>query len=188
MLESGISPEGKPQTCFDGDLSLKWALTKFGDPLSVLEIAALSNNTLILQKLVRPSFLDSQLAGRALAITILENNAVVIPPLLDWTNINAPPASRDGCTALEGAANHGRTGMLHPFLDYGASVLGVDGEQQYENAVEMAEQNGHHAASRLLRALREQKEAEASASAVFDLESAVETDAIAEWKNWVCFD
>ncbi|KAL3454222.1 ankyrin [Aspergillus insuetus] len=267
MLESGISPEGRPQTCFDGDLSSKWALTNFGDPLSVLEIAALSNNASILQKLVRSSFFDSQLAGRALAIAILENNDVVITPLLDcridinqeirygfkgwaavkdqrrpitltllarndldinhpatgiggrtalqWAvengdaelvslllnhgahvdappaedsggtalqiaaikgyigiarrlidlgaNINAPPAPRNGCTALEGAATHGRTDLLHLLLDCGALVIGPHGEQQYQNAVGMAEQNGHHAASRLLRAFREQKEAEANA-------------------------
>jgi ankyrin repeat protein len=311
MLESGISPEGKPQTCFDGDLSSAWALNKFGDPLSVLEIAAVRNNASILRKLVRSSSFHSQLAGRALAIAILENNDIVVPPLLDcridvnqeirydferwikahletnrypslsitpiqaavkdqrrsitltllvrndldinhpatgirgrtalqWAvengdaelvsllinhganvnappaeemgatalqiaamkgylgiarrlidlgaNINAPPARSNGHTALEGAANHGRMDMLHLLLDCGASVIGAHGEQQYQNAVGMAEQSGHHAASRLLRAFREQKEAEASASAVFDLESADETDSSVEWKNWVCFD
>ncbi|KAL5340256.1 hypothetical protein BJX70DRAFT_397022 [Aspergillus crustosus] len=83
MLDSGISPQGKPQTCCDGGLSSTWALSRFGDPKSVLEIAALRNNASILQKLVRPSFFDPKLAGRALAIAILEKNDLVVPLLLD---------------------------------------------------------------------------------------------------------
>lgn len=68
-------------------------------------------------------------------------------------DINANSAMFDGRTALEGAAEHGRIDMLHLLHKEGALISG-DGEQQYQRAVSFAERNGHMAAARLLRSLK----------------------------------
>lgn len=68
-------------------------------------------------------------------------------------DINANGALFDGRTALEGAAEHGRIDMLHLLHKEGALLSG-DGEQQYQRAVGFAERNGHMAAARLLRSLK----------------------------------
>ncbi|KAL4913625.1 hypothetical protein BDW62DRAFT_205397 [Aspergillus aurantiobrunneus] len=86
--------------------------------------------------------------------------------ILDHTrcNINSGPAASGGATALkmayirvfqwtnrsEGAAEHGRIDMLQMLLDKGASVTGVDGQRRFNRAIMFAEENGHHAAARLL--------------------------------------
>jgi ankyrin repeat protein len=74
-----------------------------------------------------------------LANLLLENGA----------DVNAPPAKIAGRTALEGAAEHGRIDMLQLLLSAGAEIIGP-GSEQYENARELALENGHVSARRLL--------------------------------------
>jgi ankyrin repeat protein len=64
-------------------------------------------------------------------------------------DVNAPAAEIDGRTALEGAAEHGRIDMVQLLLNSGANIF-QDGQEQYENAVRRASENGHHAVRRLL--------------------------------------
>lgn len=74
-----------------------------------------------------------------IALLLLENGA----------EVNAPSAKVGGRTALEGAAEHGRIDMLQFLLNARAHVTGPGGEQ-YERARELASENGHTAARRLL--------------------------------------
>jgi ankyrin repeat protein len=64
-------------------------------------------------------------------------------------DVNAPPAKIGGRTALEGAAEHGRIDMLQLLLSAGAQITGT-GLAQYNRARELALENGHRAACRLL--------------------------------------
>lgn len=64
-------------------------------------------------------------------------------------DVNAVAAEGAGRTALEGAAEHGRIDMLQYLLNNGASIEGA-GRDQYENAIDLAEVNGHLSASNLL--------------------------------------
>jgi ankyrin repeat protein len=64
-------------------------------------------------------------------------------------DVNAPPAKIGGRTALEAAAEHGRIDMLQLLLGAGAEISGT-GEEQYESARELALENGHVSARRLL--------------------------------------
>lgn len=62
-------------------------------------------------------------------------------------DVNAPPAIKMGRTALEGAAEHGRLDMVQLLLN-----AGVECERGgYDDAVELAVQNGHWAVVDLLR-------------------------------------
>lgn len=65
-------------------------------------------------------------------------------------DVNAVAAETEGRTALEGAAEHGRIDMLQYLLNNGASIEGA-GRDQYENAIDLAEKNGHLSASNLLK-------------------------------------
>ncbi|EXJ75204.1 uncharacterized protein A1O5_01900 [Cladophialophora psammophila CBS 110553] len=71
--------------------------------------------------------------------------------LAKGANINASPAKIGGRTALEGAAEHGRIDMLQFLLDAGVQLIG-QGSEQYARARELASENGHIAARRLLEA------------------------------------
>jgi ankyrin repeat protein len=64
-------------------------------------------------------------------------------------DVNAAAAEVDGRTALEGAAEHGRVDMVQLLFNAGASIS-EDGRSQYESAMRMASENGHHATRRLL--------------------------------------
>jgi ankyrin repeat protein len=64
-------------------------------------------------------------------------------------DVNAPAAEVGGRTALEGAAEHGRIDMVQLLLNSRANIF-EDGQEQYENAVRRASENGHHALRRLL--------------------------------------
>jgi ankyrin repeat protein len=64
-------------------------------------------------------------------------------------DVNAPAAEISGRTALEGAAEHGRIDMVQLLLNSRANIF-EDGQEQYENAVRRASENGHHAVRRLL--------------------------------------
>lgn len=64
-------------------------------------------------------------------------------------DVNAHSAIIGGKTALEGAAEHGRIDMLQLLLNNGAQVIGT-GVKQYKRARELAIENGHRAACRLL--------------------------------------
>lgn len=65
-------------------------------------------------------------------------------------DVNAVAAEKEGRTALEGAAEHGRIDMLQYLLNNGASIEGA-GRDQCENAIDLAEKNGHLSASNLLK-------------------------------------
>ncbi|OJJ70060.1 hypothetical protein ASPBRDRAFT_56797 [Aspergillus brasiliensis CBS 101740] len=69
-------------------------------------------------------------------------------------NVNADGARDNGRTALEGAAEHGRIDMLQLLHEAGACIDG-EGERQYHNAINLADNNGHHAAARLLRTFKQ---------------------------------
>ena len=64
-------------------------------------------------------------------------------------DVNAPPARIGGRTALEGAAEHGRIDMLQLLLSAGAQITGT-GLRQYNRARELALENHHRVAFRLL--------------------------------------
>jgi ankyrin repeat protein len=64
-------------------------------------------------------------------------------------DVNARSAIIGGRTALEGAAEHGRIDMLQLLLNVGALVIET-GVKQYNRARELALENGHCAACRLL--------------------------------------
>jgi ankyrin repeat protein len=64
-------------------------------------------------------------------------------------DVNASPAKIGGRTALEGAAEHGRIDMLQLLLSSGAQIIGA-GVSQYDRARELALENGHRAAWKLL--------------------------------------
>ncbi|GKZ27378.1 hypothetical protein AbraCBS73388_004485 [Aspergillus brasiliensis] len=69
-------------------------------------------------------------------------------------DVNADGARDNGRTALEGAAEHGRIDMLQLLHEAGACIDG-EGERQYHNAINLADNNGHHAAARLLRTFKQ---------------------------------
>lgn len=69
-------------------------------------------------------------------------------------SVNEPPARIDGRTALQGAAKYGLIEMLHMLLHEGALVVG-DGEENYKEAMRLAEKNGHYSAARILRSFRD---------------------------------
>jgi ankyrin repeat protein len=64
-------------------------------------------------------------------------------------DVNAPSARIGGRTALEGAAEHGRIDMLQLLLSAGSRITGT-GIRQYNRARELALENRHRAAFRLL--------------------------------------
>jgi len=64
-------------------------------------------------------------------------------------DVNARSAIIGGRTALEGAAEHGRIDMLQLLLNNGALVIET-GVKQYNRARELALENGHRAACKLL--------------------------------------
>ncbi len=63
---------------------------------------------------------------------------------------NAPPAKVNGRFALEGATEHGRLDMVQLLLNAGAGT-GESGKRQVENAIELADENGHFPICDLLR-------------------------------------
>ncbi|OQD86547.1 hypothetical protein PENANT_c007G00022 [Penicillium antarcticum] len=91
----------------------------------------------------------------ALQISCLKGYMGITRRLLDLgADVNEAPAKHNGRTALQGAAEYGRIDILHMLLNEGALVIG-EGEMQYRKAVELAEQNGHNAAARMLRSWRD---------------------------------
>jgi ankyrin repeat protein len=70
--------------------------------------------------------------------------------------MDALPATVGGRTALEGAAEHGRIDMLGVLLNAGAQTVG-SGAEQFENAKELASNNGHFAARRLLESVHDSR-------------------------------
>ncbi|PYH79081.1 ankyrin [Aspergillus uvarum CBS 121591] len=90
----------------------------------------------------------------ALQIAAIQGYIGIARKLLDLgADINQGPACENGRTALMGAAEHGRIDMLHMLLDEGALVVG-EYEEEYYEAVELAEGQGHYAAARLLKSFK----------------------------------
>ncbi|BCS03655.1 uncharacterized protein AKAW2_70533S [Aspergillus luchuensis] len=86
----------------------------------------------------------------ALQIAAIRGFIGIAQRLLDLgADVNAKPAVKDGRTALMGAAEHGRIDMLHLLLDRGALIVG-EHRFYFDEAVRLAKNNGHYAASRLL--------------------------------------
>ncbi|KAL4987804.1 hypothetical protein BDW68DRAFT_160195 [Aspergillus falconensis] len=72
--------------------------------------------------------------GRATALqtTAIRGYLKIAQRLTDLNaDIIAAPAETEGRTALEGAEEHGRIGILHMLLDSGASVTGDHGGSSY---------------------------------------------------------
>jgi ankyrin repeat protein len=67
---------------------------------------------------------------------------------------NGSGCGNNGHTALEGAAAYGRLDVVQLLLDGGAQIRD-SGEEQYRNAVRFAEQRGHWAVVKLLKAAKE---------------------------------
>ncbi|CAG8169590.1 unnamed protein product [Penicillium olsonii] len=94
----------------------------------------------------------------ALQLAAIKGFVGIARKLLDLgADANQAPAIENGRTALGGAAEHGRIDMLQMLLNGGALVLG-EYEDQYFTAVKLAENQGHHAAARLLRSFKESVE------------------------------
>lgn len=67
-------------------------------------------------------------------------------------DVNAKPAMFDGRFAFEGATEHGRIDMMLFLFKNGADLLGDD-QLQYRGAVQLAQENAHHAALKLAQDL-----------------------------------
>jgi ankyrin repeat protein len=65
--------------------------------------------------------------------------------------VNARPAVKEGRTAIEGAAEHGRLDMVQLLLNAGAKG-DVTGKTGFKRAIELAEKNRHFAIAQVLRA------------------------------------
>jgi ankyrin repeat protein len=70
-------------------------------------------------------------------------------------NVNAPGARIGGRTAIEGAAEHGRVGVLELLLECGGVKIVGDGEDQYQRALTFADKNGHRKAKFMLEQAKE---------------------------------
>jgi ankyrin repeat protein len=64
--------------------------------------------------------------------------------------VNGRPALRDGRTAIEGAAEHGRLDTVQLLLNYGATG-GVVWGKGLKKAKDLAEENGHTEIAKMLR-------------------------------------
>jgi len=69
-------------------------------------------------------------------------------------DVNALGSPRKGRTALEGAAEHGRIDIMQLLLHHGAKTTD-DGRRQFIRSIALAENQGHMAASKMLRAYGE---------------------------------
>ncbi|KAL4878099.1 ankyrin repeat-containing domain protein [Aspergillus karnatakaensis] len=93
----------------------------------------------------------------ALQLAAIKGYCGIARKLIDLgANVNARGAEEEGYgrTALEGAAEHGRIDMLHLLLQEHASVFDDGGGEQCREAVELAKDNGHYAAAKLIESLR----------------------------------
>jgi ankyrin repeat protein len=66
-------------------------------------------------------------------------------------DVNARLAIKEGRTAIEGAAEHGRLDIVQLLLNAGAKGV-VIRKTGFEMAIELAEKNRHFAIAQLLRA------------------------------------
>jgi ankyrin repeat protein len=64
--------------------------------------------------------------------------------------VNGRPAIKEGRTAIEGAAEHGRLDTVQLLLNYGAKGDVVRGKG-FKTAIELAEKSGHSEIVKLLR-------------------------------------
>ncbi len=65
-------------------------------------------------------------------------------------NVNESPSPEEGCSAIEGAAEHGRLDMVQLLLNAGATGIAIHGVG-FPRAVQLAEKNGHFAVASLLK-------------------------------------
>ncbi|KAF2802280.1 ankyrin [Mytilinidion resinicola] len=127
----------------------------FGFTRTPLQLAAEVGNIDIIQDLLNCSAdvnaaPHDRCGATALQFAAIGGHVGIAKLLLNhWAGVNAPPAKIGGRTALEASAEHGRLDMLQFLIDSGAGLID-QGQEQYERAVELAKENGHMAASRLL--------------------------------------
>ncbi|OGE51855.1 hypothetical protein PENARI_c012G01603 [Penicillium arizonense] len=89
--------------------------------------------------------------GTALQFAAIKGYIGIARKLLaKGADVNAKKSLRNGRTALEGAAEHGRIDMLQLLLNEGASIEG-NGRHQYIRAIKLAEDNAEFGAAKLLR-------------------------------------
>jgi ankyrin repeat protein len=77
--------------------------------------------------------------------------------LAKGANMNSRPAIKEGRTAIEGAAEHGRLDMVQSLLNYGVIGDGMRGTG-YKRAVDLAEENGHIEIANLLKSTQQSME------------------------------
>ena len=71
--------------------------------------------------------------------------------------MNGRPAIKEGRTAIEGAAEHGRLDTVQLLLNYGAKEDAVQGKG-FERAIALAQKNGHSEIANLLRSAQRDME------------------------------
>ncbi|KAL2824304.1 ankyrin [Aspergillus cavernicola] len=150
--------------------------------MSPLQAAMREQRVSIALRLINHPDIDINYLGEGpfrrtpLQCAVDKGNMELVNIVLDHgVDVNGPPATVAGATALqlaaihgflliaqklinknvdvnaaEGAAEHGRIDMLQFLLGSGASIEGDEGERQYQRAVELAKKNGHNAAAKLL--------------------------------------
>lgn len=98
--------------------------------------------------------------GTALQLTSAKGYIGVAVKLLKaGADVNAAVSKFNGNTALEAAAANGRISMVQLLVDAGATIVG-EGSEQYDKAVQLADEAGFLAVRELLKCLRAEREAE----------------------------
>jgi ankyrin repeat protein len=96
--------------------------------------------------------------GTPLQLTAIGGYVGIAELLLEHgANVNYPPAEGYGRTAFEGAAEWGRVDMMSLLVSRGLNfdlVVNVNGQTQYERAMELAERRGYMAIKRFVERLR----------------------------------
>jgi ankyrin repeat protein len=130
-----------------------WGLTR-----TPLQAAVEEGHTDVVRYLLQKGASTNEFPAPRAGATALQLAAIkgfigIAATLLDkGANVNAKPALLDGRTAFEGATEHGNLAMMTYLVQNGAD-LHADNQLQYRQAVEFAENNGHHAAKKLAKDL-----------------------------------
>ncbi|KAI2633930.1 ankyrin repeat-containing domain protein [Xylaria nigripes] len=79
-----------------------------------------------------------------------DNIRIIMILVRAGADVNGKASLRDGRTALEIAAEHGRLDTVQLLLDAEEDLWG-DNHRQYQNALRLADENGHHVVSKIIR-------------------------------------
>jgi len=130
---------------------------------TALQIAAIQGYLGIAKLLLEPDwYVHAPVAARKTIRSQLirdislpnDSHTCKTPMTIDKADVNAPRASKQGRTALEGASEHGRIDMIELLLHHGAKTTGT-GRRQFVRSIKFAEREGHFVAAGLLRKCRE---------------------------------